>query len=69
MFINGIAIFFCPYTVGEWWLNKIQEGAQFYFWVTLVAEKRDSPTEQITYLCVDYYNYFQSYNYVYLIII
>ena len=26
MFINGIAIFFCPYTVGEWWLNKIQEG-------------------------------------------
>ncbi len=26
MFINGIAIFFCPYTIGEWWLNKIQEG-------------------------------------------
>ena len=26
MFVNGIAIFFCPYTVGEWWLNKIQEG-------------------------------------------
>ena len=26
MFFNGIAIFFYPYTIGEWWLNKIQEG-------------------------------------------
>ena len=26
MFIKGIAIFFYPYTIGEWWLNKIQEG-------------------------------------------
>ncbi len=34
-----------------------------------VAEKRDSQSEQITYLYVDYYNYFQLYNYVYLIII
>ena len=50
-------------------ITEKQRVTQFYFWVTLVAEKRDSPTEQITYLCVDYYNYFQSYNYVYLIII
>ena len=26
MFFNGIAIFFYPYTIEGWWLNKIQEG-------------------------------------------
>ena len=26
MFFKGIAIFFHPYAIGEWWLNKIQEG-------------------------------------------
>ena len=26
MFFNGIAIFFYPYAIEGWWLNKIQEG-------------------------------------------